>query len=159
MIKDLVQRLERNRDEFMKTAAQLTDDVAGLSLGEDDWTIWGVMAHLTAAEWQLRRMAEIIARKPTFAFESFDRDEMNARSVARYESKPLSEIVEQWQSNRQKMIEFAGSLAPEQLQNVVLHPVYGEIDPVYPIERQIWHITAHLAEIRGALRPTNEFAA
>jgi hypothetical protein len=152
MIKDLVQRLENNRDEFMKTAAQLTDDVAGLSLGEDDWTIWGVTAHLTAAEWQLRRMAEIIAENPTFEFKPFDRDALNLQSVARYKGKTLSDILEQWKSNRQKMIEFAGSLDAEQLKNVVLHPVYGEINPVYPIERQIWHTTAHLAEIRGALR-------
>lgn len=153
---DLVRRLERNRDEFLATAPRLTDEAADVSLGEGDWTVWGVTAHLTAAEWQLRRMAEIIAENPEFEFKPFDRDDMNARSVARYEGKPLSEILEQWKSNRQKMIEFAGRLVPEQLQNVVLHPVYGEINAVYPIERQIWHMTAHLAEIRGALRRAGE---
>lgn len=149
---DLVERLERNRDEFLKTAALLTDEVAGLPLGEEDWTIWGVTAHLTAAEWQLRRMAEIIAENPAFEFKPFNRDDLNAQSVARYEGRSLSEILSQWKKNRQKMIEFAQSLSAEQLANRVLHPVYGEIDPQYPIERQLWHTTDHLAQIRGALR-------
>ncbi len=151
-MKDLVERLERNRDEFLNTATQLTDDLADLSLGEDDWTVWGVTAHLTAAEWQLRRMAEIIAENPAFEFKPFDRNELNARSVARYEGQPLSELVEQWKSNRQKTIEFAAGLTENQLSNTVLHPVYGEINPQYPIERSIWHTTDHLAQIRGALR-------
>ncbi len=151
-MKDLVERLEHNRDEFLKTAARLTDEMAGLSLGENNWTIWGVAAHLTASEWQLRRLAEIIAENPAFEFQPFNPDELNAQSVRRYEGQALSEILEQWKSNRQKTIQFASRLSEEQLATTVLHPRYGEISPQYPIERLIWHTTDHLAETRGALR-------
>lgn len=149
---DLVKRLEDNRDEFLETATQLTDGVADLSLGEDGWTMWGAIAHLTAAEWQLRRMAEIIAENPEFEFEPFDRDDLNARSVTRYEGQSISEILEQWQANRQRTIEFAGNLGPEQLENTIVHPNYGEISPQDPIERTLQHTTIHLAEIKTALR-------
>ena len=94
---NLVQRLEHNRDEFLATVAQLTDDVAGLPLGENDWTIWGVMAHLTASEWQLRRVAEIVAANPAFEFEPYDLDEVNARSITRYDGQSIPEILEQWE--------------------------------------------------------------
>lgn len=153
---DLVERLERNRDEFLATATQLSDDVADVSLGEGNWTLWGVMAHLTSAEWQLRRLAEIIVKNPAFKFEPFDLNELNVRAVTRYEGQSISELVEQWKSNRQKMIEFAGSLTAEQLGNTVVHPNYGEINPHYPIERSMWHTTAHLAEIKAALRQAGQ---
>ncbi|MFQ5855091.1 MAG: DinB family protein [Anaerolineae bacterium] len=153
---DLVERLERNRDEFLTTAARLTDDVADVSLGEDDWTLWGVTAHLTASEWQLRRLAEIIAENPSFQFEPYDLDEINARNVARYEGQSIPEILKQWKSNRQTTIEFAANLSPEQLKNSVLHPNYGEINPHYPIERSLWHTTLHLAQIKAALRQAGQ---
>lgn len=151
-MRDLVERLTHNRDEFLEAATQLTDDVADLSLGEDDWTIWGVLAHLTASEWQLRRVGEIIAENPAFEFEPYDLDEVNARSVSRYQGQSIPEILEQWKSNRQKTIDFADALSEEQLENSVLHPRFGEINPQYPIERALWHTTAHLAEMRAALR-------
>lgn len=149
---ELVQRLERNRDEFLATATQLTDEVADHPLGENDWTIWGVIAHLTATEWQLRRLAEVVAQNPAFEFEPFDLDELNARSVTRYKGQSILQILEQWKSNRQKMIEFAAHLTPEQLQNTALHPRFGQINPQAPIERVIWHTTTHLEQIKAALQ-------
>jgi len=149
---DLIQRLEANRDEFLRTASQISDDQADVSLGEGDWTVWGVLAHLTAAEWQLRRMAEIIATQPDFEFQPFDIDELNRRSVARYEGQSVSQLVDQWRANRERTIQFAASLRPEQTEHTVAHPRYGEINAVYPLERTIWHTTEHLVRLRAALR-------
>lgn len=149
---DLVERLKRNRDDFLATVSQLTDAQADVSLGEGDWTVWGVLAHLAAAEWQLRRMAEIIVKRPDFQFKPFNVDEVNARSVQRYEGQSVGEIVEQWRANRERTIEFVASLGPQQTGHTVLHPRYGEITAVYPIERSLWHTTEHLARLRAALR-------
>ena len=148
---DLVQRLEANRDEFLRTASQISDDQADVSLGEGDWTVWGVLAHLTAAEWQLRRMAEVIATQPDFEFQPFDVDELNRRSVARYEGRSVRQLVEEWRKNRERTIQFAASLLPEQTQHTVIHPRYGEINAVSPLERTIRHTAEHLARLRAAL--------
>ena len=148
---DLVTRLKQNRDEFLATASQITDAQADISLGEGDWTVWGVLAHLAAAEWQLRRMAEISATQPDVQFEPFDVDELNARSVQRYEGQSVSQLVEQWRANREKTIEFAAALKPEQTQHSVQHPRYGEINAVDPIERTMRHTAEHLTRLRAVI--------
>lgn len=151
-MQNLVERLAANQAEFLEVAGHLSDDVADLSLSEDGWTVWGVLAHLAASEWQLRRVSEIIVEDPDFEFPDFELDDLNARSVTRYEGQSLTEIVEQWRQNRQKTIEFAATLDAPQREITTLHPRFGEITPEYPIERALWHTQDHLAQLRAALR-------
>lgn len=149
----IAQDLQDNRAEFESTLDAVLDAGADtLSLPENPgWRVRDVVAHLAAAERGMLTMAQIMVAKQGYQFKPYDRDAMNQERVDERADSSLEEIVDEWLSTRNEMIEFAAGVTDEQLAYEGTEHYWGDITTEAIFERAIWHTNLHLGDVRAAL--------
>ncbi|GAP61846.1 MAG: DinB family protein [Ardenticatenia bacterium] len=147
---DLVRRLEANRNAFTSFLKTINEERANRPLPHNpNWRIRDVLAHLAASEAGMLKMVQIMVAKKGYQFRPYNRDELNAQRVAERADKPLDEILAEWNTARQQMIETVKQLTDEELayQGSDGGSNWGDFTTRDIIETAIRHTEDHMKDL------------
>lgn len=140
----LIEKLAASQQQLAGALrAQASSNAMELRVGA--WSVRDVAAHLAACEVECiePRVRSIAAgNRPRFAFYSNDK-----RDFGRVR---LEDALAEWAVSRARLLDFAQSLADDELAKVGVHSTFGEVTVSKYLEIALEHDQGHLRDLRHA---------
>src|SRR5688572_1418006 len=146
---DLVQRLERTRDETLAFFALGEDDLAR-RYAPGKWSVRYILLHLTDAETVLFDRIRRVLSEPRQVLWVFDQDAW-AKGLD-YSQVPLELYRPIYAAVRDAMIHYAGRFYESKGHLEFVHSETGVRTLRDELDKVAWHNEKHLEQIRQALR-------
>jgi len=159
---ELLERIQRSRSALEETLSSLSEEQA-LQAGPSGWSIKDHLAHL--ATWELG-IVELLRHRPRFAAMQIEEaisqgkseEEINDLIYRRHAKLSLSEVMNEFRTVHQQMLQTLGRLADEDIFKPYLHYLpegsEGRRDPVinWIIGNTYEHFDEHHGYIRALLK-------
>ena len=111
-----MRELERNRKTFVTFLESLEEARWSIPVGTEGYSAWQTLAHMAGAAKSMTRMAQNwIAQKENRLRPDFDLDFFNARQQEKRARMSKKELLEEWQTAHQGLIDFMETVRAEDL--------------------------------------------
>lgn len=148
----LAERLSEEGEKVSRFFNELSPEQWNIRVyPEDGWTVHQILAHFDVTETNMAWLIKDVLNGGGGAPEDFDLDEFNKRTVASWEGLPAEDLLNRFQTHRQRTIELVKSMSEADLQKIGRHPFFG-VAPMLDVIKLIYrHNQIHIREIRRAL--------
>ena len=152
-VAQLAAKFSREGEKALGFFSQLPDEAWEIQLYADgaQWSVKEVLAHIVETEISLRRLFENIRDGGNGITNKIDIDHYNAKAIAKLKDIAQQELLGEFRSRREKMIEFVSSLSEEDLSLEGNHPFLGEATLEEMLRLFYLHVNLHIRDIRAVL--------
>jgi uncharacterized damage-inducible protein DinB len=131
--------------QLLATLSGMTEEALRRPEGEGKWSVAGVIAHLADLELVYAvRMRTIVAGAGSGPLPGLAQDAWVAEV---HRDEPVSELLEQFQFDRERNLRFVERLDAAALAREGQHPEYGAMTVPMALERIVRHDARHLRQI------------
>ena len=121
------------------------------------WTIRSILAHLMASEGSLVKLFERIRQGGEGVLEDFVIDRYNAHQQEKTKELTLADLLEQYQSAREKTVLWVSSISDSDLEKTGRHPYLG-VTTLREMVKMIYiHNQTHYRDLRRVLKYTRDY--
>ncbi|HUI90221.1 MAG TPA: DinB family protein [Anaerolineales bacterium] len=151
---ELAQKLKSEGEKFAAFFGGLTEQQWGKEVYTEGsvWTIRSILAHLMASEGSLVRLFESIRHGGEGVSEDFVIDRYNAHQQEETREFTPSDLLEQYQSTRQRTVAWVSSMGDTELEKKGRHPFLGITTLREMIKMVYIHNQTHFRDLRRVLK-------
>ena len=155
----IIAKLNTERAKLLESFANVSRETMLRPFGDGGWSIKDVLAHVAMAESVNVKFARMMVEKeaplqlrefarefPDFPGE-FELDKFNAWMAERWRAKSLDEIIAALHETRAETVAWLETLAPEQLDRIGEHAVWGNLSVKEMFRILVIHDKFHRGDI------------
>jgi hypothetical protein len=116
-----------------------------------EWKVKDILAHFVVAEASFCKLIENILAGGPGAPEKFDIDAFNQREVAKLTAKSKDNLLEEFQKQRQHILDLMEGVPQQDLSRVGRHPFLGEAELIDIIKLIYRHNQIHIRDLKRIL--------
>lgn len=140
---ELIDSLRASQQQVVDVLLTVSD-VQDWQPHEAEWSFREIAAHMAAVEEECFEV-----RVHRIVQEDVPRFEYYLNTGRDFGGASLSDSVEQWQSTRNRLLSYVGSLSESELLRTGLHATFGEINVLGALQIMADHDAEHLADLES----------